>query len=65
MKEHYDFSKSVKNPFVNHDGPVSGKTEVTVLLDNDVVSFLKQQGGTDYKEVINNILRVYMDHSKS
>ncbi|MCG8638745.1 MAG: BrnA antitoxin family protein [Desulfobacterales bacterium] len=64
MKEHYDFSKSIRNPFISSDRPVPGKTEIRILLDNDVVSFLKNQGGKDYKEAINKILRVYMEHNK-
>ena len=64
MKEHYDFTDSIKNPFVNQSQADPGKIEVSLLLDSDVVSFLKSQCAGDYKEFINNLLRTYMAHNR-
>ena len=64
MKEQYNFSDSIKNPFVNHPQVDPGKVEVSLLLDSDVVSFLKRQCDNDYQEFVNKLLRTYMAQNR-
>jgi uncharacterized protein (DUF4415 family) len=64
MRDEYDFSKGRKGAVV----PVpSGKTRITIRLDDDVVEWFKKQvhkaGGGNYQTLMNRALRAYMNGS--
>lgn len=51
MREHYDFSKGVKNPYA-----AQLKKQVTINLDAETVDYFKQQAestGIPYQRLIN------------
>lgn len=55
MRKDYDFSKSVKNPYVKHL-----KKQVTLRLGTDVISYFKDladETGVPYQNLINLYLR--------
>jgi len=62
MKEHYDFSDSKKNPYVDHIHN-DGKQELSILLDADIIDFF-QKNGKNYEAKINSILRSYVEHKR-
>ena len=63
MKKEYDFSKG-KRGAVDKIPP--GKTRITIRLDNDVISWFRDQvgasGGGNYQTLINNALKEYIYH---
>lgn len=61
MRKEYDFSKARRGPAV----PVpTGKTRITIRLDDDIVEWFKAQvesaGGGNYQSLINAALREHM-----
>ncbi|MGO9570387.1 MAG: BrnA antitoxin family protein [Desulfomonilaceae bacterium] len=61
MKKEYDFSRGKRGAVV----PVpSGKTNVTIPLDDDVLEWFRTQvhemGGGDYQTLINTVLREHI-----
>ena len=61
MKKQYDFTTAKRGPVV----PVpSGKTRVTIRLDNDVLDWFRKQvdeaGGGSYQTIINEALHEYI-----
>ncbi len=55
MREEYDFSKSVKNPYAKHL-----KKQVTLRLGTDVIIYFKslaEETGVPYQNLINLYLR--------
>ena len=55
MKKHYDFSKSVANPYIR-----KAKKQVTIRLDSDTIEYFKSLAGTSgipYQNLINLYLR--------
>ncbi|MFN6518894.1 MAG: CopG family antitoxin [Nostoc sp. CreGUA01] len=55
MKQEYDFSQSVKNPYVK-----KLKKQVTIRLEEDVVDYFKvlaQETGISYQSLINLYLQ--------
>ena len=55
MRRHYDFSKSVKNPYAKHL-----KRQVTIRLGVDVIEYFKAlaaETGIPYQNLINLYLR--------
>lgn len=61
MRKEYDFSRAQRGPVV----PVpSGKTRITIRLDDDLVEWFKGQvheaGGGNYQTLINVALREYV-----
>lgn len=64
MRREYDFSKGKRGPVVAGS---SGKTRITIRLDEDVVRWFKNQvqeaGGGNYQSLINKALRAYIEHS--
>ena len=55
MREHYDFSKSVKNPYAK-----KLKKQVTIRLDEDTIEYFKQLAedkDMPYQSLINLYLR--------
>ncbi|MGP8034209.1 MAG: BrnA antitoxin family protein [Steroidobacteraceae bacterium] len=61
MRKRYDFSKAKRGAVV---APSSGKTRITIRLDDDVLSWFKSQvdaaGGGNYQSMINAALREQM-----
>ena len=61
IKTEYDFSKGQRGAVV----PIpSGKTRITIRLDNDVLEWFREEvtagGGGNYQTLINNVLRQYV-----
>ena len=55
MRESYDFSKSVKNPYAKHL-----KKQITIRLDKDTISYFKNMAEDKeipYQSLINLYLR--------
>ena len=55
MKKSYDFSKSVRNPYVK-----KAKKQLTIRLDEDTISYfreLAEDTGIPYQSLINLYLR--------
>ena len=55
MRDHYDFSKSVKNPYSK-----KLKKQVTIRLDEDTIEYFKgmaEDKGIPYQSLINLYLR--------
>ena len=61
MRKEYDFSKAKRGPAVSVP---SGKTRITIRLDDDIVEWFKGQvesaGGGNYQSLINTALREHM-----
>ncbi len=54
MRENYDFSKSVKNPYLNRL-----KKSITIRLDEDTITYFKdlaKESGIPYQTLINYFL---------
>ena len=55
MKKHYDFSKSVSNPYIR-----KAKKQITIRLDSDTIEYFKSLAGSSgipYQNLINLYLR--------
>ena len=62
MKVEYDFSKGKRGAVVND----SGKTRITIFLDNDILNEFKQRAeatGKGYQTLINDTLRADLKDS--
>lgn len=62
MKAEYDFSKGKRGAVVND----TGKSRITIFLDNDILSEFKQraeQTGKGYQTLINDTLRADLKDS--
>jgi uncharacterized protein (DUF4415 family) len=62
MKKQYDFSRSIKNPYIK-----KLKKQVTIRLDNDTIQYFKnlsQEVGISYQNLINLYLRDCAQHSR-
>ena len=61
MKKEYDFSKGRRGAVVT---PASGKTRITIRLDDDVLAWFRgvvnEAGGGNYQTLINDALREYI-----
>ena len=64
MRNEYDFSKEKKasdiKHLAEHQAIPAGKTRITVMLDDDVISLFKKQAessGIGYQTLINQTLR--------
>lgn len=65
MKKEYDFGKGRRGAVA----PIpSGKTRVTIRLDDDVLNWFREQvdeaGGGNYQSMINRVLRDFVDRSR-
>jgi uncharacterized protein (DUF4415 family) len=65
MKREHDFSKARRGPVI----PVpKGKTRVTIRLDEDVVTWFRDQveaaGGGNYQSLINDALRQHIARAR-
>ena len=65
MKNEYDFSKGKRGAVVSAP---SGKTRVTIRLDDDVLDWFRNEvdnaGGGNYQTLINFALREYISRSR-
>jgi len=55
MKDEYDFSGSVRNPYLR-----SPKKQITIRLDEDVITYFKsmsEDSGIPYQSLVNLYLR--------
>ena len=55
MREHYDFSNGIKNPYAD-----KLKKQITIRLDDDVVDYFKnmeKETGMPYQNIINCYLK--------
>ena len=63
MKREYDFSQGKRGSVLK---PQTGKTRVTIRLDNDLLEWFRQQvddaGGGNYQTLINDALRSFVRH---
>ncbi|WAN68764.1 BrnA antitoxin family protein [Moorena producens JHB] len=63
MEAEYDFSKGKRGAI---DPMPSGKTRITITLDNDVLEWFRDQvnlsGGGNYQTLINQVLRQHIQH---
>jgi hypothetical protein len=59
MRDEYDFSKGKRGAVI----PSTGKTRITIYLDNDVLDSCRQQAearGLGYQTLINEVLRTHL-----
>jgi uncharacterized protein (DUF4415 family) len=60
-KKEYDFSEGKRGPVI---AVPSGKTRITIRLDNDVLEWFRRQvhlaGGGNYQSLINQALREFV-----
>jgi uncharacterized protein (DUF4415 family) len=65
MKKEYDFSKGRRGAVIT---PASGKTRITIRLDDDVLAWFRdvvnEAGGGNYQTLINEALREYISQQK-
>lgn len=62
MRKEYDFSNSVKNPYLS-----KGKKQVTIRLDADTIKYFKalaESRGIPYQSLINLYLRECAESDK-
>lgn len=62
MRKEYDFSKSVKNPYLK-----KAKKQITIRLDEDTISYFKalaESKGIPYQSLINLYLRECAESDK-
>ena len=62
MRKSYDFSKSVRNPYLS-----KAKKQLTIRLDEDTIKYFKslaQQNGIPYQNLINLYLRECAESEK-
>jgi uncharacterized protein (DUF4415 family) len=62
MKDEYDFSQGKRGAL---DPTPAGKTRITIRLDDDIISWFRQQaeqvGGGNYQTTINQALREHIE----
>jgi uncharacterized protein (DUF4415 family) len=64
MRKTYDFSSGKRGAVI----PASGKTRITIMLDNDVLDYFRDRAeseGTGYQTLINTALKTAIDRNKS
>jgi len=60
MKKEYNFENGRRGTVAKQ----SGKTRITIFLDNDIISDFRRRAenqGTGYQSEINSVLRSYLD----
>lgn len=62
VRKEYDFSRARRGAVVP---PPSGKTRITIRLDNDILDWFRRQvhraGGGNYQTLINDALREHLE----
>lgn len=65
MEQEYDFSQGKRGAV---DPIPSGKTRITIRLDEDIIAWFRQQvhlaGGRNYQTLINEALRQYIQQNR-
>lgn len=65
MEANYDFSQGKRGAI---DPTPSGKTRITIRLDDDVLAWFREQvhlaGGGNYQTLINTALRQHIEHQQ-
>lgn len=65
MEQEYDFSQGKRGAV---DSTPSGKTRITIRLDEDIIAWFRQQvhlaGGGNYQTLINEALRQYIQQNR-
>ena len=64
MRKSYDFNNATKGPVL----VTKGKTRITIMLDDELLSFFRTQAesqGMGYQTLINNVLRLELQKSTS
>jgi uncharacterized protein (DUF4415 family) len=65
MPMEYDFSRGQRGAI---DPLLPGKTRITILLDNDVLDWFREQvetaGGGNYQTLINQVLREHIQQQR-
>jgi hypothetical protein len=64
MRKSYDFNNATKGPVL----AAKGKTRITIMLDDELLSFFRIQAesqGMGYQTLINNVLRLELQKSTS
>ncbi|NCO74914.1 MAG: BrnA antitoxin family protein [Cyanobacteria bacterium] len=61
MRDNYDFSQGVKNPYFDRLKTRSKKQSLTIFLDPEIVNWYKQNE-VDHQTEINRLLREYIKH---
>ncbi len=65
MQEEYDFQNSRRGAVVSTP---AGKTRITIRLDDDVLSWFREQvhadGGGNYQTLINQVLHTYIEQQR-
>jgi uncharacterized protein (DUF4415 family) len=65
MQEEYDFSEARRGSTIP---PASGKTRITIRLDNDILEWFRaqvhQQGGGNHQPFINRALPAYIERDQ-
>jgi len=64
MRKEYDFSRGKRGAVI----PASGKTRITIMLDNDVLEHFRDRAdsqGTGYQTMINAALKNAIERDKS
>ena len=59
MKAEYDFSQAKRGAVI----PQTGKTRITIYIDDDVLETFRERGGTEgkgYQTIMNQALRDYL-----
>ena len=59
MRDNYDFSKSIKNPYYQRLTKQSKKQPLTLFLDDEIVNWYKQNEKSHQVE-INKLLKEYI-----
>jgi len=62
MKKEYDFKNAKRGPVVS----LTGKTRITIYLDNDVIESFRDiadESGSGYQTMINDALKEHLKNS--
>ena len=62
MRKHYDFSKSVRNPYIK-----KLKKQITIRIEQDILDYFKKLSADSdipYQKLINLFLRDCAEHHK-
>ncbi len=62
MRDNYDFSKGIKNPYYGRLKKTSKKQSLTLFLDDEIVAWYRQNEVSHQAE-INNLLRKYIKNN--
>ena len=61
MRDNYDFSKSIKNPYYKRLKKESKKQPLTLFLDDEIVTWF-QKNEESHQAEINQLLKEYIKH---